>query len=122
MNARLSLLLFGAAGLLVAALLYFITAQIRGALSFVILTPEAGIVIFAILLFISLAEIVVMIFTLNRLARQLPPRLLNLLATIYVAFAGVYALFYAVLANELRGIQLLAALSFLRWLTLFAIR
>jgi len=122
MTTRLSFLLSGAAGLILAALLYFIAVELRGASSFIVLIPEAGLVIFAILLFISLAEIIVMIFSLKRLASQLPPCLLNLLAAVYVGFAGVYALFYALLVNELRGIQLLAALSLVRWLALFLIR
>ena len=122
MNARILLLLFGAAGIVLAALLYFLATLAQGALSFLILIPAAGIVIFVLLLCISLVEIVVMTIALTRLATSLPNNLLNLIAMCYVAFASMYALVYALLVPDLRGIQILAALCVVRWFTLLLVR
>lgn len=122
MNARALLLFAGAVGLGLAALFYLLALAVQGTLSFVLLLPEAVIVIFVGLLLISLLEIAVMIWALRRVENQFPFWVLCLLAASYVAFAGAYAFGYAPFAPELRGIQLLAALAFVRWLSLLLIR
>ncbi|MBI4673877.1 MAG: hypothetical protein HY741_19700 [Chloroflexi bacterium] len=121
MHARFFLLLSGAAGLGLAALLYFLAALAPGVLSFLILIPAAGIVILVLLVFVSLIEIVVMTTALVRLAPHLPNPLLYVFAMGYVAFAGVYAQLYALLVPDVRGIQILAALCLVRWLTLLLV-
>jgi len=122
MRARILLLLSGAAGLVLAALLYFLAALAQGALSFLILIPSTGIVIFALLLFVACVEILVMTAALARLGASLPSKLLYLVAAGYVAFASAYAIVYALLVPDLRGVQILAALCLARWLTLLLVR
>ncbi|MCG3140326.1 MAG: hypothetical protein HDKAJFGB_01372 [Anaerolineae bacterium] len=121
MQTRIFLTLAGAAGMVLAALFYFLAEYAQGALSFLLLLPSAGFVIFGLLLFISFGEIFVMTAGLRRLAARLPTRLLYLVAAGYVAFAGAYALLYALLVPDPRGIQILAALCLARWFTLFLI-
>lgn len=119
---RIFLLLAGAAGIVLAALFYFFALQLQGALKFLLLLPEAGIVIFGLLLGVSALEIGAMTFALRKLAEQLPPVMVCAIAVGYVAFAGVYAIGYALLVPDVRGLQILAALAFVRWLTLFFVR
>ncbi len=119
MYARFFLLLSGAAGLGLVALFYFFALFAQGALHFLLLIPSAGFAIFGLLLFVAGAEILVMAVGLRRLAARLPRRLLYLVAAGYVGFAGVYALLYALLVPDPRGIQILAALGLVRWFTLF---
>lgn len=121
MRARIELALCGAAGVALAALLYWLALWAQGALSFLLLISGAGFVIFWMLLLVSLAELFVMTIGLRRLAARWPVRLLCLIAVGYVGFAGVYALLYALFVPDLRGIQILAALSLARWLTLWLI-
>jgi hypothetical protein len=118
MRARFLLGLCGAAGLVLAALLYCGATRVQGALGFLLLVPSAGAVLLALLFLISLVEIFVMTLALKQLAACLPWRLLCVAATGYVAFAGVYAFLYALLVPDPRGVQWLAALSVARWLTL----
>lgn len=118
---RILLLLSGAAGIVFAALLYWLAVLLQGALSFLLLIPSAGFVIFGLLLLVSLFEIFVMTAGLRRLAARLPNNLLYLIAAGYVGFAGVYALLYGLLVPDERGIQILAALCIVRWFTLFLV-
>lgn len=122
MPTRIFLLLSGAVGLVLAALLYFIALNVQGWLNFLIFVPDAGIVFFLLLLGVALLEIGVMLFGLQRIASGLPNVVLYGVAAGYVAFAGVYALLYALLVIDERGIQFLAALAVVRWLTLWFIR
>lgn len=122
MNARALLLLSGAVGLGLAALFYLLSRAVQGTLSFLLLLPQAAIVIFVVLFLVSLVEIAVMVWALQRVEPQVPFWALGLLAAAYVAFAGVYAFGYALFAFDVRGIQLLAALAFVRWLSLLLIR
>ncbi len=121
MRARIELALCGAAGVALAALLYWLALWAQGALSFLLLISGAGFVIFWMLLLVSLAELFVMTIGLRRLAARWPVRFLCLIAVGYVGFVGVYALLYALFVPDLRGIQILAALSLARWLTLWLI-
>lgn len=121
-EARVGLVGCGAAGMVLAALFYFVAAQVQGALAFLLMTREAGIVIFAIFLGVSLVEIGVMPIALRRLAVRLPPKLWCVTAAGYVAFAGVYAIGYALLVEDARGIQILSALAGVRWLQLALFR
>lgn len=121
MRARSVLLLAGAAGLVLAALIYLVARRVQGAFSFLILIPAASFIFFLLLWCIALVEIVVMTYALRRLAAQLPGHWLNLIAVGYVAFASVYALTYALLVPDERGIQILAAFCVVRWFTLFFI-
>lgn len=107
---------------MLAALLYFFATRVQGALSFLVLIPAAGIVLFGVLLLVSCVEIFVMTAALVRLAASLPDNLLYLIAAGYVAFASIYALVYALLVPDLRGIQILAALCVVRWFTLLLVR
>ncbi len=116
------MMLFGAAGLILAALYYFSALQMQGALSFLLLIQEAGFVIFILMFAVSLVEIVVMMIALLRLVARVSMLILGLVAAAYVSFAGVYAIGYALLVPDLRGIQFLAAFAFVRWLTLLLIR
>ncbi len=119
---RILLWVFGAAGIFLTALFYFLALRVQGALKFLLLLPDAGIVIFVLLLLVSLIEIAVMTFALRRLAKLVPFRMLCVIAGGYVAFAGMYAVVYALLVPETRGIQILAALCVVRWFTLWLIR
>jgi hypothetical protein len=121
MQTRFWLMLAGAGGMGLAAFFYFFATRVQGALSFLLLIPSAGFVFFWLLLLVSVGEIFVMTGALRRLAARLPPRLVYLVAASYVAFAGVYALLYALFVPDAHGIQILAALCFVRWLTLFLI-
>jgi len=121
MRARIELMLCGAAGMALAALLYWLALRAQGVLSFLLFSSAANFVIFWILLLVSLAEIFVMTVGLRRLAARLPARLLCLIAGGYVSFAGVYALLYALFVPDLRGIQILAALGLARGFTLLLI-
>lgn len=109
----------GAAGLVLAALFYLVAIEVDGALRVLVMIPDAGIVIFLILLAISLLEISVMMSGMSLLSNRLPPLLLCLIAGGYVAFAGVYALVYGLLVRDPRGILALAGLAVVRWVTLW---
>ena len=119
MRSKVFLMLSGAAGIVLAALIYFIALRVQGVLSFLVLLPSLGFVLLYLLLFISLVEIAAMTFGLRRLAPGLPNRMLNFFAAGYVAFASVYALVYALLVPDPTGILLLASLCVLRWFTLY---
>lgn len=119
---RILLLVFGAAGIFLAALFYFLALRVQGALKSLLLIADAGIVIFVLLLLVSLIEIGVMTLALTRLAKELPFRMICLIAGGYVSFAGVYAVVYALLVPNARGTQILAALCVVRWFTLWLIR
>lgn len=121
MSTQLWLMLAGAGGMVLAALFYFFATRVQGALSFLLLIPSAGFVIFWLLLFVSFVEIFVMTGALRRLAPRLPPRMVYLVAAAYVGFAGGYALLYALFVPDTRGIQVLAALCIVRWFTLLLI-
>lgn len=111
----------GAAGLVLAALPYSVAILAQGSLSGLLLIPSAGFVLFWLLLLVSLVEIGVMTAALARLVSGLNHIFLYLVAAAYVGFAGVYALFYALLVPDVHGIQILAALSIVRWFTLLAV-
>lgn len=119
MSRRFAVLLTGAAGLVLAALFYLVAAELDGALRVLVMIPDAGIVLFLILLGISLLEIAVMIYALASLAPRLPLMFLCVVCGGYVAFAGVYALLYGLFVPDLRGMQALAGLAFVRWVTLW---
>ncbi len=119
---RTLLLLSGAAGILLAALFYWLAMENAGVLKFLILISEAAIVIFLLLLAVALLEIGVMSLVLVKFATALPLVFLCLIAAGYVAFAGVYALFYALLVPDPLGIQVLAALCLVRWFMLFFVK
>lgn len=119
MSRRFSVLLTGAAGLILAALFYLVAAEIDGALRVLVMIPDAGIVLFLILLGVSLLEIAVMMYALATLGPRLPLTILCFIAGGYVAFAGVYALVYGFLVPDLRGVQVLAGLALVRWVTLW---
>ena len=122
MKTRLFLSLAGAAGIVLAALFYFCALQAQGALKFLLLIADAGVVIFVLLLLVSLIEIGAMTFALMRLAKQLTFRMIALIAAGYVAFAGVYAIGYALLVPDVRGTQILAVFCVVRWFTLWFVR
>lgn len=122
MNKRILLLLAGAVGIIVAALFCFLALYIQGALQFLVLLPNAGIVFFLLLLAVSLFEIAVMTMALRRFAKQFPFGMVCLIAAGYVGFAGIYALLYALLVPDTRGIEILTAFCFVRWATLFLVR
>lgn len=119
MSRRFLVLLSGAAGLVLAALFYLVAAEIDGALRVLVMIPDAGIVIFLILLGVSLFEIAVMMYALATLAMRLPLVVVCAMAGGYVAFAGVYALVYGLFVPDLRGMQVLAGLALVRWITLW---
>ncbi len=122
MKQRVFLWLSGAAGIVLAALFYLLALQLQGALKTLLLIPDAGFVIFVLLLLVSVIELAVMTFALRHLAKQLPFRLICLIAAGYVAFAGVYAIGYAMIVPDARGSLVLAALCVVRWFTLFLVR
>ena len=118
MRSKVFLMLSGAAGIVLAALIYFLALRVQGLLSFLVLLPSLGFVLLYLLLFVSLVEIAAMTYGLRRLAPGLPGRMLYLFAAGYVAFASVYAFVYALLVPDPTGILLLASLCVVRWLTL----
>ena len=122
MRARLGFILSGAVGLVLTALLYFLAVFLHGMLGFLVLIPQYSIVLFIIVLFFAFAETIVMALGLKRLMWRLPNRILNFFAAGYVGFEGVYALLYALFVNDMLGVQLLAALSIVRWLALFTLK
>ncbi len=119
MRAKIFLMLAGAAGAALAALIYFVALRVQGLLSFLVLLPSFGFVLLYLLLFVSLVEIAAMTYGLRRLAPGLPVRILYFFAAGYVAFASVYAFVYALLVPDPTGILLLASLCVVRWLSLF---
>ena len=121
MRARLFLLLSGAAGLVLAALICLVAWRVQGALSFFVLLSSASFVILLLLIFVSLFDIAVMTLALRKLAPAVPPQMLHLIAASYVAFAAVYALLYALLVPDAQGILFLAALAIVRWFTLLLV-
>ncbi|MCC7162864.1 MAG: hypothetical protein IT331_10260 [Anaerolineae bacterium] len=119
MSPRWSVLITGAVGLVLAALFYLLAAEMNGALRVLIMIPDASIVIFLILLAISLLEIALMMYALASLAARVPVLFLCVIAGGYVAFAGVYTLMYGLFVPDARGMQALAGLALVRWLTLW---
>ncbi len=113
------LLVAGAAGLVLAALFSWAALQLQGLLDPGL--PQARMVLFAILFLISLLEIAVMTAGLRQLAPKLARGTLNLFALGYVAFAGLYAILYALLVPDALGIMVLAGMSVLRWLSLLLV-
>lgn len=105
--------------MVLAALLAWFAVQVQGALAGFILLPGTGLVFFVLLAGVSVLEILVMTLTLRQVGWQLGTRVLSLAAVGYVAFAGVYAILYALLAADPRGILALASLCGVRWLTLW---
>jgi len=61
----------------------------------------------------------VMTLTLRKVGWHLGKRVLLSAVAGYVAFAGVYALVYALLVPDPQGIFLLASLCVVRWVTLW---
>lgn len=118
MNRRGFLLGSGAAGLILAALFYFASNELLGVLRFLVLIPDAGSIIFLLLLAVSLFEIGVMTLALARFARQLPFGIVCAIAAGYVSFAGIYALAYALFDDDVQGVRWLSALALVRWFTL----
>jgi hypothetical protein len=114
MKERLVVAGGGAAGLGLAAIFHFAALSLQEKLSFLLLLPAGGAVIFVLLSGISLLETGLMLLALRRFAAQLPLRFLGAACALYVSFAGVYALGYALLAADARGIQLLSALAVVR--------
>lgn len=119
MSRRFTVLLTGAVGLVLAALFYLVAAEVDGALRVLVMIPDAGILIFLILLGVSLFEIAVMMYALATFTTRLPLSVLGAVAGGYVAFAGVYALVYGLFVPDLRGMQALAGLALVRWVTLW---
>lgn len=113
----------GAAGLVVAALIYFGALGLRGALSGILPNGLAGTIIFFILLVVSILEIGVMVLALRQmLSARLEREFIYALNLIYVAFASVYAAIFLILVGDTSLGVVLAGLSLVRLLSDFWIQ
>ena len=122
-KSQLGLLLSGAVGVALAALIYFAASNVRGALSFLLPLPFTGLVIFLILFAVSSLELIMMVAGLRILkASGFRMEFIYALNALYVAFAAVYAALFLVLVGESNLGLLLAALSLVRWASDFWIR
>ncbi len=109
------ILISGAAGILLAALIYLLSISTGGLLRSLAL-PAAEFLVFAVLFVVALVEMPVMLFALRTLdARRLPPLLLYGVNMGYIAFASVYALIQVALFGESTWSLALVALSLVRW-------
>ncbi len=123
MNLRWALVLSGAVGLGLAALLYFLAAQVGGILGVLAPLRAAEIIIFAILLGVALLEMPVMIIGLHTLlGTNLDRRFVYGVNVIYVAFAAFYAVILILLFDESNLSMLLVSLCAVRWLSDWWIR
>lgn len=105
----------GAAGLGIAALFYFVALQVLGMLEYLPPIPEAGIVVFLLILGVALLESGAVILVLIRLATLAHSILLFWITAGFVGFAGVYTLAYGLFASDVRGVQVFAGLAVVRW-------
>ncbi len=116
MKERRALALSGAAGVALAALVYFLAARLGGLLRSWPSVREAEVIVFVILCVFALAEIPVMVFGLRTLYREKVSRIFIYVANgLYVAFAAFYAAVLVVLFGESNLSALLVSLSLARW-------
>lgn len=112
MNVRRGLIGSGAAGLLLAALIYLAALPLRGVLGRFLPLRGAEMPIFVFWLVVSLVEMPVMVFALRQMREERWALLLN---AVYVAFAGVYAALFILVVDDAQLGALLAGLSAARW-------
>jgi hypothetical protein len=118
-----TMMISGAVGTGLAALLYFLATRLGGALRAFVPTPEAQVVIFVILLVIALAEMPITVFALRTLRASTVSRLmLHTLNGGYVAFAAVYAAVLVLLFSVSAFSALLVSLTAVRWVSDWWIR
>ncbi len=116
MKERQALALSGAAGVALAALVYFLAARMGGWLRSWTSAGQAEVIVFVILLVFALLEIPLMVFGLRTLYREKVSRLFVYVANgFYVAFASFYAAVLVVLFGESNLAMLLVSLSLARW-------
>ncbi len=123
MKERPVLALSGAAGVALAALVYFLSTRVGALLRGWVMLRQAEIVIFVILLVFALAEMPVMVYSLRTLFRQKVSRtFVYAVNTLYVAFASFYAAVLVLLFGESNLAALLVGLSLARWVSDWWIR
>jgi uncharacterized membrane protein len=107
----------GLIGLLLGAAIYFGAGSIAVRIPILIQSSVGAVIVFAILLLISLAEMPMMLYGLRQMARsQTTPRALVIgTFTVFVIFASVYASIFVVLTNEFAWGMVLAALCLARF-------
>ncbi len=116
MKERRALIVSGAAGVALAALVYFLTTRVSPFLRGWVLLREAEIIAFVILLVFTLLEIPVMVFGLRTLYREKVNRTFFYAVNgFYVAFASFYAAVLVLLFGESGFSALLVSLSLARW-------
>ncbi len=108
----------GVIGILIGASVYWGAS----ALSEWVVTVVHGLfgvaLVFGFALFLSLAEIPLMVFSFRQMARSTTPRLLLAGAFgFYVAFAAVYAALFVILTGEAPSGIILVVLMFVRWVS-----
>jgi hypothetical protein len=103
--------------LFVAAGIYFGAGSIAVRIPILIQSSVGVVIVFAILLLISLAEMPMMLYGLRQMARsQTTPRALVMgTFAVFVIFASVYASIFVVLTNEFAWGLVLAALCLARF-------
>ncbi len=120
---RWPLVLSGAVGIVLAALLYFPATRIGGILRVLVPLREAEIIIFVILLGTALIEMPVMLYGLHVLLNSsVTRRFIYGVNALYVAFAAVYAIILVLLFGESNLSLLLVGLCGVRWLSDWVIR
>src|SRR4051794_10359904 len=90
LKARIWLMVYGAAGLVLAALFYFAALEIHGVLEYLPLVPEQGIIIFLLFLGLEFLEMGGTVFGMMWLAARVPMVVLDVIAPVYVALGGIY--------------------------------
>jgi hypothetical protein len=114
---RRDLVVFGLVGLGLGVSINLGAGAVAARIPIMIQGRIGGVVVFAILLAFSLAEMPLMLFGLQQLARsQTTPRAMVVgTYTVYVTFASVYASLFVVLTNEFAWGLVLAALCVARF-------
>ncbi|MGB8646428.1 MAG: hypothetical protein WCF84_14410 [Anaerolineae bacterium] len=109
------ILISGAAGILLAALIYFLSIPMGGLLRFLVLS-DAEFYVFVVLFAVALVEMPVMVLALRVMrSRRMPPFLVYGANAGYVAFAAVYALIQVAFFGESTWSMVLVALCIVRW-------
>ena len=123
MKLRLALVLSGAVGMVLAALLYFLATRVGGILHILVFIREEEIIIFVILLAVALVEMPVMAFGLHTLlGSNMQRRFVYGVNALYVAFAAFYAIILVLLFGESAFSTLLFSLTAVRWLSDWVIK
>lgn len=114
---RRGFIVSGLIGLAVGAAIYLSASAVTARIPILIQSSIGVVIVFAILLTISLAEMPMMLFGLRQMARSpSTPRVLLIgTYTVYVTFASVYASIFVVLTNEFTWGLVLAALCVARF-------